>query len=58
MSEVDEKTLIKKHLDLEGKKITDLKTFTTNSKFLKYLDLNYYSSSLKSSRKLFMMERF
>lgn len=41
LSEIDEKTLIKNYLDLEGVKLSDLKSFVANSKFLKYLDLNY-----------------
>jgi hypothetical protein len=41
LNEVDEKELIKNYLDLEGKKLTDIKTFILNSRFIKYLDLNY-----------------
>jgi hypothetical protein len=37
----EERAVIKKYLDLEGKSIDDLKTFLSNTKFLKYLDLNY-----------------
>lgn len=37
----DEAAIKKKYLDLEGKNIADLKTFVMNTKFLKYLDLNY-----------------
>jgi hypothetical protein len=37
----EETALRKKYLDLEGKNITDLKSFILNTKFLKYLDLNY-----------------
>ncbi len=41
LSENDEKAIIKKHLDLEGKGIADLQDFIMNTRFLKYLDLNY-----------------
>jgi hypothetical protein len=37
----EEAAIKKKYLDLEGKSISDLKTFLSNTKFLKYLDLNY-----------------
>lgn len=37
----EEAALKKKYLDLEGKSIADLKSFVINTKFLKYLDLNY-----------------
>ncbi|MBV6420931.1 MAG: hypothetical protein DAHOPDDO_02197 [Ignavibacteriaceae bacterium] len=41
LSESEEKNLIKRHLDLEGKTINQLKFFLLNTKFLKYMDLNY-----------------
>jgi len=41
LSESDEKALIKKHLDLEGKNVNNKEEFLSNTKFLKYLDLNY-----------------
>lgn len=37
----EEAAIKKKYLDLEGKSIADLNTFLSNTKFLKYLDLNY-----------------
>jgi hypothetical protein len=37
----EEAAIKKKYLDLEGKSISDFKTFLSNTKFLKYLDLNY-----------------
>jgi len=37
----EEAAIKKKYLDLDGKNISDLKTFLSNTKFLKYLDLNY-----------------
>ena len=37
----DEKAIIKKYLDLESKAIADIQAFVMNTKFLKYLDLNY-----------------
>jgi hypothetical protein len=39
--EADENAIKKKYLDLEGKSISDPKSFVMNTKFLKYLDLNY-----------------
>ena len=39
--EADENAVKKKYLDLEGKSIVDTKVFLMNTKFLKYLDLNY-----------------
>jgi hypothetical protein len=41
LSEMEERTIIKKYLDLESKSIQDMKSFLMNTKFLKYLDLNY-----------------
>lgn len=41
LSPDEESALKKKHLDLEGKSIADPKTFVMNTRFLKYLDLNY-----------------
>ncbi|HEX5149869.1 MAG TPA: ATP-binding protein [Parafilimonas sp.] len=41
LNESDEKAIIKKYLDLEGKNIPDIKSFILNTRFLKYLDLNY-----------------
>ncbi|MFA5848520.1 MAG: ATP-binding protein [Bacteroidales bacterium] len=41
LAEADENAIKKKYLDLEGKSIADLKNFVMNTKFLKYLDLNY-----------------
>jgi hypothetical protein len=41
LSENDEKTLIKNYLDLEGKKLVDKNLFLLDSRFIKYLDLNY-----------------
>jgi len=37
----EEAAIKKKYLDLEGRSIADLKIFLSNTKFLKYLDLNY-----------------
>jgi hypothetical protein len=37
----DEASIRKKHLDLEDKTIPNLEMFLMNTKFLKYLDLNY-----------------
>jgi hypothetical protein len=37
----DEIVMRKKYLDLEGQNITDIDSFLMNSKFLKYLDLNF-----------------
>jgi len=37
----EETAIRKKYLDLEGKNIADFKLFSKNSKYLKYLDLNY-----------------
>jgi hypothetical protein len=37
----DEAAIKKKYLDLEGKSISDLKSFVKTTKYLKYLDLNY-----------------
>ena len=41
ISEQERKDLFKNFLDLEGKKINDLDLFLLNTKFLKYLELNY-----------------
>lgn len=41
LSEVEEKSIQKKYLDLEGKAITDIKSFIMNTRFLKYVDLNF-----------------
>lgn len=41
LNESEKKNLTKGYLDLEGKKIFDLDIFISNSKFLKYLELNY-----------------
>jgi hypothetical protein len=41
LNEVDEKHLRQKYLDLEGKILPDVQSFALNTKFLKYLDLNY-----------------
>jgi len=41
LDEHDTKLLKQKHLDLEGKNLSDISDFTLNTKFLKYLDLNY-----------------
>jgi len=41
LSEAEEKAIKKKYLDLEGKSITDVGAFILNTKYLKYLDLNY-----------------
>ena len=40
-SEQEKKDLIKGYLDLEGKKISDFESFVLNTKYLKYLELNY-----------------
>lgn len=37
----EEAAIKKKYLDLEGKSLADFKTFLSNTKFMKYLDLNY-----------------
>ncbi len=41
LSDTEEKAIIKKYLDLEAKNIQDFKNFVENTKFLKYLDLNF-----------------
>jgi hypothetical protein len=41
LSETETKLIIKKYLDLEGRKIPDFESFIKTTQFLKYLDLNY-----------------
>lgn len=41
LSEYEIKSLSKKYLDLEGKNIIDIENFVMNTRFLKYLDLNF-----------------
>lgn len=41
LSEGDERILKQKYLDLEGKNLSDVQGFIMNTKFLKYIDLNY-----------------
>ena len=41
LQETDEKALTKKYLDIEGKSIPNIIDFLYNTKFLKYLDLNF-----------------
>ncbi|HTM99755.1 MAG TPA: hypothetical protein VL088_13460, partial [Pedobacter sp.] len=41
LTDQDEKLLKQKHLDLEGKPLHDINSFIMNTKYLKYLDLNY-----------------
>jgi hypothetical protein len=41
LTETDEKALTKNYLDIEGKALSNINLFTINSRFIKYLDLNY-----------------
>lgn len=41
LTEVDERALIKRYLELEGIHLADVKTFLQTTQYLKYLDLNY-----------------
>lgn len=41
LTDQDEKLLKQRHLDLEGKTLNDINSFIMNTKYLKYLDLNY-----------------
>lgn len=41
LSESDERILKQKYLDLEGKNLNDVQGLIMNTKFLKYIDLNY-----------------
>ncbi len=41
LSDQDKKDLVKGYLDLEGKKLNNFEAFILNTKFLKYLELNY-----------------
>lgn len=41
LTEYEEKLLKQKHLDLDGKPLQDIDSFIMNTRFLKYLDLNY-----------------
>lgn len=41
LTDTEIRTLNKKYLDLEGKSIGNIETFILNTKFLKYIDLNY-----------------
>ena len=41
LGENDERILKQKYLDLEGKNLNDVQGFIMNTKFLKYIDLNY-----------------
>jgi hypothetical protein len=41
LHELDQKALVQKYLDLEKKNLPTMETFILNTRYLKYLDLNY-----------------
>jgi hypothetical protein len=41
LNDIETKQIVKKYLDLEGRKIPAFESFVMNTQFLKYLDLNY-----------------
>ena len=47
LSESEQKHLAKRYLDLEAKAIPGIDTFVLNTRYLKYLDLNYLLKFIK-----------